>query len=290
MPRAGQEPRGILLSLPLDYCTLLTILQTGGSGLFRRKEARGAFHPAAARRPTLAPAYPLPVAVATGEYESGKSLLLLTTDYPLEATLAYDNEQSLTIYEAMGDFTRVDLLTELGQKHPGGRTNLQFYEAWRDHMRAIKPGRYKVIGVDPIEQIESGIADWVRLNAGHCGHTAGQYQTMSGLFWGDVEDIWKRHIMELKARAEMVILTTHVRDVFLNGKPAAGKRERKGKETCPSLPPWRSSSCASRGRWRRAPGCSRAAWPTGASPTRRACGPCSTPGFPPSPGTWCGST
>ena len=68
--------------------------------------------------------YPLPVVVATGECGTGKTLLGLTTGYPLERVCVYDNEQSATVYESMGPFARVDLLTELGQKHPGGWTNL----------------------------------------------------------------------------------------------------------------------------------------------------------------------
>ena len=35
----------------------------------------------------------LPVVVATGEYESGKSMLALTTGCPLERVLIYDNEE-----------------------------------------------------------------------------------------------------------------------------------------------------------------------------------------------------
>jgi hypothetical protein len=178
---------------------------------------------------------PLPVVVATGEYESGKSLLILTTGAPLDRVLVYDNEQSMTLYESMGAFHRVDLVTELSQKYPDGWTNLQFYDAWRDHMRAIEPGQYDVIGVDPIERVESGVADWVAQNPGYFGHTRGQYQSMSGLFWGDVKDLWGRHILEMKARAEMVILTAHMRNVYQGGKPVPGKRERKGKDTLSEL-------------------------------------------------------
>ena len=32
---------------------------------------------------------------------------------------------------------------------------------------------------------------------------------MSGMFWGDMKDLWG--ILELKARAQMVILTVHMR-------------------------------------------------------------------------------
>ena len=48
---------------------------------------------------------PLPIVVITGEYESGKTLAILTTGYPEDRTLLYDNEQSATLYEVVGNFT-----------------------------------------------------------------------------------------------------------------------------------------------------------------------------------------
>jgi hypothetical protein len=174
---------------------------------------------------------PLPVVVVTGEYESGKTLAILTTGYPLDKTLIYDNEDSSTLYAQMGDFTRVDLMAELGRDNPGGWTNLQFYEAWVKHMRSIKPGRYDVIGIDPIERVEAGLTDWVRKNPSHFGHTPNQYRKTTGLFWGDVKDLWGKHILEMRAKAQMVVLTAHMRNVYQAGKPVPGKRERKGKDT-----------------------------------------------------------
>lgn len=173
---------------------------------------------------------PLPVVVITGEYESGKTLAILTTGYPLERTLVYDNEESATLYEALGPFTRVDLMGELSRASSNGWNNEQFYLSWLKHMRDIEPGTYDVIGIDPIERVEAGLADWVRKNPTYFGHSAGQYSNMSGLFWGDVKDLWGRHILEMRAKAKMVILTAHMRNVYVGGKPT-NKRERKGKDT-----------------------------------------------------------
>lgn len=174
----------------------------------------------------------LPVVVATGEYQSGKSMLALTTGAPIERVLVYDNEESVTTYHAMNPgFTRVDIAGQL----PSKWTNLDFYTKWVEHVRSIEPGRYDVIAVDTIERIESGISDWVTRNPQYFGHSANQYERMSGLFWGDVKDLWGRHILELKARCQLLILTAHMRDVYVDRKPVPGKRERKGKETLSEL-------------------------------------------------------
>jgi len=176
----------------------------------------------------------LPVVVATGEYQSGKSMLALTTGAPLDRVLIYDNEESVSTYHAMSPaFTRIDIAGML----PVGKTwtNLEFYLKWREHLRSIPAGKYDVIAVDTIERVEAGISDYVRINPVEFGHTAKQYELMSGLYWGDVKDLWGRHILELKQRCQLVILTAHMRDVYADKKPVAGKRQRKGKDTLSEL-------------------------------------------------------
>ena len=70
---------------------------------------------------------------------------------------------------------------------------------------------------------------------------------MSGMFWGDMKDLWGG-ILELKARAQMVILTVHMRDVYENKKPVPGKRQRKGKGYSLSLPALRVTLQRKEGR------------------------------------------
>lgn len=174
---------------------------------------------------------PIPIVVLTGEFESGKTLAILTTGYPIERVCLYDLEVSSETYHGpTAKWTRVDIISQLGE----GWNNLDLYEAWAKHVRTIQPGQYDVIGIDPIERIEAGIADWVQRNPTFFGHSANQYQRMSGLMWGDVKDLWARHIMDLKSKCKMVILTAHMRNVYLDNKPT-GKRERKGKETLSEL-------------------------------------------------------
>lgn len=177
----------------------------------------------------------VPVTVVTGEFQSGKTVFALTTGYPLERTLIYDNELSAETYHTSDNpFVRVDLPGEMARLYPKGYTAAQFYETWLKHMRAIAPGQYDVIIVDTIETIEDGLGDWVEANPGVFGHTAAQYQKMSGIFWNDVKAEWKKVIQEMKARCRMVILIVHMRDEYKNNV-RTGKRQRRGKETLSEL-------------------------------------------------------
>ena len=177
----------------------------------------------------------VPVTVVTGEFQSGKTVFALTTGYPLERTLIYDNELSAETYCTPDNpFVRVDLPGEMARLFPKGYTAVQFYDAWLRHMRAIQPGQYDVIIVDTIETIEDGLADWVESNPAAFGHTPAQYQKMSGIFWNDLKTEWKKVIQEMKARCRMVILIVHMRDEYKNNV-RTGKRQRRGKETLSEL-------------------------------------------------------
>jgi hypothetical protein len=129
----------------------------------------------------------------------------------------------------------VDLSTELSQKHPDGWTNLHFYEAWRDSMRAIEPGRYDVIGVDTIEPIESGITDWVAQNPSYFGRTPRQYDESRDRFWSDVDTLLAVNILELRVKAKMVILTANMTHAYQEGRRVRGKRQRKGRHILSKL-------------------------------------------------------
>lgn len=180
-------------------------------------------------------AKPVPVTVVTGEYKSGKTIFALTTGYPLDRTLIYDNELSAETYCTPDNpFVRVDLPGEMARQYPKGYTAVQLYESWLKHWRAIQPGQYDVIIVDTVETIEDGLGDWVETHASAFGHTPAQYQKMSGIFWGDVKAEWKRVIQELKSRCQMVILIVHMRDEYKNNV-RTGKRQRRGKETLSEL-------------------------------------------------------
>lgn len=191
---------------------------------------------ATATTSTTAPAalwsQPIEVLGLTGEFESGKTLFGLTVA-PGSATLAYDMEKSNATYTSLG-FTRVDVPTEMLKAHPAGYKPIETFEWWLAHVRAIPPGRFRVIMLDPVSEIETGLAEWVRTHPTHFGKTAAQYAKAAGLMWGDVKEYWKSILADLSSRCETFVFTSHMTSVWERDGPT-GKRKAKGKETLMEL-------------------------------------------------------
>lgn len=174
---------------------------------------------------------PVPITVVTGEYKSGKTIFALTTGYPLARVLLYDNELGAETYHtADNPFVRVDIPSQMKD----GYADLEFYDAWINHMRSISAGEYDVIIVDTIEPIEAGLTEWVRRNPRAFNRTAWPGSTVPGVFWAAVKSQWKKIIQEMKSKCEMVILVVHMRDEYQD-QVRTGRRERRGKETLSEL-------------------------------------------------------
>lgn len=174
---------------------------------------------------------PLPVIGLTGEFFSGKTLFGLSI-CPAQ-TLVYDLEKSSESYQSLG-FHRIDVAAEMTRLYPRGARPVDLWCWWRDHMRSVRPGQYRVIMVDPVSELESGLTEWVRQNAGHFGRTPGQYLKMSGLLWGDVKEHWKAILSDVASRCESFVFVSHMGTVWAGDKPT-GKRKPKGKETLMEL-------------------------------------------------------
>jgi hypothetical protein len=178
---------------------------------------------------------PMPVIGGTGLPSSGKTKFGLNICPGPLTTLVYDLEQSATSYEgayaSMGvPFVRVDVQREMHTLHPNGYKPIQLWEWWLKHIRAVPSGKYRVIQVDPVTDLERGLTDWVAANPAFFGHTAGQYASMSGIMWGDVKDYEKMILADICARCETFYFTAHVGAEFADKKPT-GKHKPKGKET-----------------------------------------------------------
>lgn len=165
----------------------------------------------------------------TGEFSSGKTLFGLTID-PGPRTICWDNEGSVTTYAPIG-FKRVDMAAELRKKF-GKRDYrpLDRFALWLESVRSCEPGQYTVGMVDPISEIEAGLAQYVQENPTKFGYTAKQFEGSAALFWGAVKDYWKQILDDLRTRFKTFYFTTHMRDEFKGGRPT-GNREPKGKET-----------------------------------------------------------
>lgn len=172
---------------------------------------------------------PIEIIGITGEISSGKTLFLVSIA-PGTATKVYDLEKSSSSFTNIG-FDRTDVPEEMLKRFPKGYKPIDTFEWWLSDVRSIPKGKYKVIGIDPASEIESGLVDYVSKHPGEFGHTAGQYQSMSGLMWGDVKEYWKSILSDIAARCETLVFTVHMGQVFAGNKPVPGKRKPKGKDT-----------------------------------------------------------
>jgi hypothetical protein len=177
---------------------------------------------------------PIEVLGLTGEYASGKTLFGLTIA-PGADTLAYDMEKSNATYTTLG-FTRVDVPTEMlrNPKFVNGYKPVDTFEWWLAHVRSLQPGRYRVIMLDPVSEIESGLTEWVRTHPTFFGKTPAQYAKSMALMWGDVKEFWKAILADLSSRCETFVFTSHMASVWERDGPT-GKRKAKGKETLMEL-------------------------------------------------------
>jgi hypothetical protein len=176
------------------------------------------------QRPSLWPK-PIPVIGVTGPIGSGKTTFGLLID-PTR-TLIYDEENSSKSYEDFGA-VRVDVHKELHAKFPAGYKPIQAFEWWLADVRSRPAGKFSVIMLDTVGLIENGLVDYVEANPGAFGHTPAQHKNQNGAMkWGDVSKFWKQTLLDLSARCEAFVFTTHMTDVRANGE-ATGKLKPKG--------------------------------------------------------------
>lgn len=168
----------------------------------------------------------------TGDYASGKTLFGLSI-LPGPQTLIYDTEKSSGLYQSLG-FVRVDLPDLLLKKHGGKFTPMDAFLFWREHVRSLKPGQYRVIVLDTVSEIEGGVVEYVRRNPREFGYTENQFASAQALMWGAVKDFWKSILSDLASRCECFVFTSHLRELFRKGEPT-GKKGPKGKSTLMEL-------------------------------------------------------
>ena len=159
----------------------------------------------------------IPVIGVTGPYSSGKTLFGLTIS-PKE-TLVFDTEKGAASYEALG-FKRIDLADEVQKLHPNGATAEQTYKAWLKLIRQIPSGKYSVIVVDPIDDLENGLIDAVSNDYSSYGFNSREsFDKSGGIRWATIKNQWKSVLSDLSARCQTFVFTTHLRRVWRGGFP-----------------------------------------------------------------------
>lgn len=187
----------------------------------------------------------VPVLGLCGEYGSGKTLFAVTiapgkhpAGHPFEGkarTLVIDAEKSSETYAGSSlGFDRIDLVEKCMKKYPNGYNSIQLYEVIKEILDGIPAGRYDVIGVDPITDIDAGVTDYVKQYPTKFGLSSKQIEKTSGLLWGAVKELWNQILLQVASKCQTFVFTAHMRDVYVGNSPS-GKREPKGKETLAKL-------------------------------------------------------
>ena len=182
----------------------------------------------------LTPLWSIPIEVLglTGDFASGKTLFALSIS-PGPTTLIYDTEKSAKPYTSLG-FNRIDLPGEMLKSHPGGFKPVDLFLFWWKDVKAIRPGKYRVIILDTVSEIESGLVAYVRANPAEFGYTSAQFARAQALVWGAVKDLWKAILTDLASRCETFAFTSHLKREFAGDRPTSTKTP-KGKETLMEL-------------------------------------------------------
>lgn len=167
----------------------------------------------------------------TGEFESGKTLFGLTIDP--KRTLCIDAEKSASVYEKSLGFDRIDLINAAREDHGDDYTPLQLYLTfWRIIQEATST--YSVWLIDPVSEIEEGLAAYVTAHPEEFGYTKAQFARMSGLKWGAVKGLWKRVLAVAAEKCQTLVFTSHLRLEWKGDRPTRNKIP-KGKETLMEL-------------------------------------------------------
>jgi hypothetical protein len=179
---------------------------------------------------------PIPILGLTGEYASGKTWFGLSIAPDPKRVRVYDLEMSASPYVSLG-FEHVNVPQELQAKFPKGAKAIDLWKWWLDDVTGLEAGKYDVIMVDPVTDLESGLTDWVEANPSYFGHTSKQYEMMSGIKWGDVKDHWKAILAgRVATKCQTFAFVAHMGSEFDKvTKKATGDRKPKGKETLMEL-------------------------------------------------------
>ena len=131
---------------------------------------------------------------------------------------------------AAGPVHRIDIPAEMMKRHPGGYRPADTFAWFWAAVKAIPPGKFRVIGLDVGEEIDAGCADYVWEHPTEFNKTRQQFIQMSGMYQGVVSSLWKSVLMDIASRCETFAFANHVGLVFdSSGKPIAGKTKSKGR-------------------------------------------------------------
>lgn len=174
----------------------------------------------------------IPIISVGGESDAGKSLFCGTIT-PGSA-IAFDFSRTLVNYAKTLGIECIDMVdvlhTELGDNY----SMKVAYEVFIDKAHEVPVGKYDTMIIDPITDIEEGFVDYFAATKhSHYGfETPGKFKRTKGVFWGFCRNSWKRVLLSLAARVQVLAYTKHMRSkVDEDGVPIEGEREMRGLST-----------------------------------------------------------
>lgn len=184
---------------------------------------------------------PIRVLGVTGPHASGKTMFLASIapgsfhgNGP--RTRYYDVELSASSYRGFG-MHYVDVQEEMRKLYKESRfTPRALYEWWRADVMRIMPGQYDVIAVDPANDLDSGLVDYVLSRHNDYGFkSAESFEKAGGIFWARVQEELKSLAADIASRCQTFAFSNHIREVFgKDGKPT-GRKEPRGKKALMEL-------------------------------------------------------
>lgn len=187
-------------------------------------------------------ALPAPeIVIVTGTYGCGKSTFTLGTGATPERTLVVDFEKSQSAFAEQLGFPYVDMQAKLGEAYPTGYKMIDLYNyTVKTIDEKLQPGKFDVLVLDNASPLEDGHLAYVESHPQEFGHTQGQYNSMSGLKWGDVKTKYSQNLTRWGSLVKIIFIVVHLRDKWVGNsiqKDIYGRsvQEPKGKETLDQL-------------------------------------------------------
>jgi hypothetical protein len=179
----------------------------------------------------------IPIIAVTGEPNSGKTLFALnidpwTRDESKEPPLKlWDFEGSAEPYKDGLNFDWVDAGREVEAYSAEAA-----FDWWHTQLLGTPHGRYRVLGVDTMDDILKGSVDWVRNRPKTFGRTPKQYEKASSMFlWPDVKAFWKKILfVEARERCQTFVMTFHLKNEWKGDNPT-GRRIPEGLDVMTKL-------------------------------------------------------
>lgn len=180
------------------------------------------------------PLFPItcPIIGITGEIASGKTLFALGINDDDATTLVYDLELgSETYFSQRPQLTHVNVMGEMANLKGAAWTPADLWLWWKaDVVKRFSSGKYRVCIVDPVSELEEGLAQYIERQPAKFGLTANQIVNAPALKWGALKSEEKTVLAAIAGNCECFAYVVHLKAEWAPGasKPSS-KRIPKGK-------------------------------------------------------------